>query len=289
MTLLAILTSTVRRGGGLTAIVATLVLAACAGEGGQRSATAADLVHIHGLAESEDGLYVATHTGLFEVVGDQIRPVGDATHDLMGFTVAGPGDLVASGHPDLRVRALQVDGKPPLLGLVHSSDGQNWESMSLLGEADFHNLEAAHGRIYGFDGTSGRFMVTEDRKNWDTRAGNLQIIDFAVSPDDADTIVATTPSGLSRSDDGGRTWKPVGSDPIALVDWADDGLYGVTAQQQFALSADGGETWEPRAAVGQVEALHASDGEVYAAVAEQGIMRSTDGGKTFETLVDTSG
>ncbi len=274
----------------VVAVLGAGLLAACGSGGAERSASADDLVHVHGLAESDDGLYVATHTGLFEVVEEQIRPVGDATHDLMGFTVAGPDDLLASGHPDLRVERLQVEDKPPLLGLVHSSDGQTWESLSLLGEADFHSLEAAHDRVYGFDGTTGRFMVSEDRENWDTRAQGVAIVDFAVSPDDPDLIVATAQGGLARSRDGGRTWEQASTEQFVFVEWGDEGLFGVRPDGQVAVSDDDGETWESRGTIsGQPEALHVTDDALYAAVAEQGIARSNDGGKTFELLVDTSG
>jgi photosystem II stability/assembly factor-like uncharacterized protein len=266
-----------------------LLLAACGGGDAAPSASAADLVHVHGLAESENGLYVATHLGLFEVVGDEITPVGDATHDLMGFTVAGPGDLVASGHPDLRVENLLVDGKPPLLGLVQSKDGQTWAPMSLLGEVDFHSLEAAHDRIYGFDSTSSRFMVSDDRKTWETRSKDAPIIDFAVSPDDADTIVATTPNGMTRSTDGGRTWEEAVAGQFVYVDWDSKGLYAVTAQRQLSRSSDGGRTWTDGATLpGDPEALLVAQEGIYVAVAEQGIVRSTDEGKTFEVIVNTS-
>lgn len=264
---------------------------ACGGGEAERSpgsASAADLVHIHGLDTSDEGLFVATHLGLFEVVGDEIRRVGDATHDLMGFTAAGPDDLLASGHPDLRVDRLIVDGKPPLLGLVRSSDGRTWESLSLLGEADFHSLEAAHGSVYGYDSTHQRFMVTKDRKEWETRREPLIIGDFAVSPEDPDVIVANDQSGVVLSRDGGRQWKQVSKQQLLLLEWSAEGLFGVVPSGEVVVSADSGKTWEQRGNVGGVpEAVHVSGDEMYVAVAEHGIVKSTDGGQTFEVLIDT--
>lgn len=269
-----------------------LITSACGVRPGEAAsgATAADLVHVHGLAEApEGGLYVATHTGLFQVNGDQIEAVGGATHDLMGFTVAGPGDLLASGHPDLRDQSLQVAGKPPLLGLVHSDDGTTWEPLSLLGDVDFHNLVAAHGRVYGSDSTSGAFMVSEDRETWDTRAERLALYDFAVSPDDPDTIVGSGEAGLARSRDGGRTWEAVSGEPHVFLSWADEGLYGVTSQGQVAVSGDAGATWDQRGTVeGPPEALLVTGEAVYVAVAEVGIARSDDRGENFQVTIPTA-
>ncbi len=268
-----------------------LMLVACAQEpdgtaSATGSASAADLVHVHGLAESEDGLYVATHLGLFEVNGSDIRRVGAATHDLMGFTVAGPNDLLASGHPDLRDDTLMVEGKPPLLGLVHSTDGETWEPLSLLGEVDFHSLDAVHGRVYGLDSTSGRFMVSDDRKTWETRPP-FPMVDFAVSPDDPDVIVATNGGEIAR--DGGRAWEKVHSGQLGVLEWSSRGLYAVTADRRLSVSRDDGETWSSTGSLpGQAEALHLGKQAIYVALAEHGIVRSTDGGKTFELLVDTT-
>lgn len=273
------------------AVVAALASTACTQQQAavENPPTAADLVHVHGLDRSEEGLYVATHTGLFEIVGDQIRRVGQAAHDLMGFTVAGPGDLLASGHPDLRVEELLAEGRPPHLGLVHSADGETWQPLSLLGDADFHSLVAAHDRVYGFDSTGGRFMVSDDRRRWDVRAEQLGIIDFAVSPDDPETVVAAVEGGTARSEDGGRAWRVVGREPYLFLSWTADGLYGAAADGDVAQSEDGGETWQSRGRLpGAPEALHVGgDGVIYASVSASGIYRSVDGGAMFELLVRT--
>lgn len=278
-----------RRRAAIAAALAVLVVG-CGG-GGNGEVSAADLVHVHGLAEHPEGegFYVATHTGLFQVEGEEISRVGEATHDLMGFTVAGSDDYLASGHPDRRVDELQAPGKPPLLGLVHSDDGVDWEALSLLGEADFHALEAAHGRVYGFDSTSGRFMVSDDRVNWEERA-EVALFDFAVSPSDADVIVATGQGGIARSDDGGATWTGVSRDDYVFVDWSEGGLYGVAVDGRVGVSSDAGETWTSVGSVqGQPEALLVTDERLLVAVAERGILESTDGGEHFEVLVQTGG
>ena len=245
------------------------------------------VVHVHGLGvDPGDGtLYAATHTGLFSVPeqGRAVR-VADRYQDTMGFTVTGPRTFLGSGHPDLR------EDSPRLLGLIESTDGgRTWTPLSLRGEADFHVLHAAHGRIYGYDSTSGTFMVSGDRKRWDRRA-TLPMRDFAVSPDQSDTLLATTERGLARSSDGGRRWQRVDGVPAVLVlAWAEDGsLYGVGPDGTVQHSADGGSTWTRRgAAGGEPEAITVDvrDGgeTLYLAVRGRGILSSGDGGRTFTT------
>ena len=247
------------------------------------------VVHVHGLGvDPGDGvLYAATHSGLFRIPeqGKAAR-VANRAQDTMGFSIVGPGQFIGSGHPDPR----EDDVRPPLLGLITSTDrGQTWDRISLHGKADFHALHAAHGRVYGYDSTSGTFMVTENRKDWDRRA-QLPMADFAVSPQDPDTVLATTEQGLVRSTDGGRQWAPVAGAPVIVVlAWAEPGsLYGIGPDGTVHRSADGGATWGMRGNVGgQPEAVtvEVRDGQerLYVAAAERGIVVSADQGRTFTT------
>ena len=287
----------------LLALLAGLVLVASAcGDNGGRSVsnrnsedgdgavTASDLVHIHRLQPipGEEGLYVATHTGLFKLAAGDIQQVSAAAHDLMGFTVAGPNDLLASGHPDLRVDALMVDGKPPLLGLAQSSDGRDWQPLSLLGEVDFHSLVTAHDRVYGVDSQTGALMVSDDRKTWDTRSKGLAFSDIAVSPHDPDVLIAAAQDGLMKSDDGGRSWMKAAPQRLAYLSWTEVALFGVSPAGTVVRSDDGGGRWQPLNELkGQPAALLVVDDAIYVAVHEAGIMQSTDGGRNFDFLIRT--
>ena len=281
----------------LAAAAVALLAGACGGDAvGDGTATAGDavageLVHIHRLQEvpGTSALYVATHTGLFKVDGAEIQRVGDATHDLMGFTVAGRQDLLASGHPDLRVDELMVDGKPPLFGLAHSTEGETWKPLSLLGDVDFHALVTAHDQVYGLDSQTGALMVSRDRKTWETRSEGLPFSDIAVSPDDQNVLVAAAQDGLARSDDGGRSWKKVASQRAAYLSWSAEGLFAASPEGGVARSADGGKTWQPLGSTGgPPAALLVTDEAMFVAVHEAGIKRSTDGGQTFEFLIRTN-
>lgn len=248
-----------RRGRILVVLVAVTVVVAAAvtwaavrtsgGEDGSPSGDAvADdpgVAHVHGLGlDPADGtLYIATHFGMFDLTGDgTAERVGGSFQDTMGFTVVGPGHFLGSGHPD--VAGLQA-GQPGLLGLIESTDaGQTWRSVSLSGEVDFHALASAHDRVYGWDSTSGRFMVSADGTTWDTRS-TLQPYSFAVDPDDPDHVVAATPDVLVASTDGGRTWSRLGGSGLVVVAWDPaSGLWGAAGSGNVHHSRDGGQTWE---------------------------------------------
>jgi hypothetical protein len=251
------------------------------------------LVHVHGLGiNPRDGaLYAATHTGLFVIRDGSASRVADRYQDTMGFTVIGPDHFIGSGHPDLRDQQLRKAGRPPLLGLVESRDaGRTWTPASLLGEVDFHVLEVGHGKVYGFDATGGRFMVSRDRRRWQRRS-TAALLDFVVSPGDGELILAATKRGMLRSVDGGRGWRPAGGPAVALLAWdRPRALWAVAADGRTWVSADGGRTWERRGGLGgPPEALLAHDGTLYAAVHQQGIRRSTDQGASWHTLYSPSG
>ncbi|MCY7366149.1 MAG: hypothetical protein LH469_12680, partial [Frankiaceae bacterium] len=238
------------------------------------------MAHVHGLGiDPQDGALLAgTHYGAFRVDGDgSVEQVGP-TQDFMGFTVAGADRYLASGHPG----ADQADA-PPNLGLIESIDGGgSWSSLSLLGEADFHTLEARHDRVYGHAG--GRLMVSQDKKTWDERA-SIAIADLAVSPDDPDTVIATTEQGLALSVDGGNTFSGVPNAPVmVLITWTDEGvIVGVDPQGAVHVSGDRGNSWQRRGTAGdQPAALTATAEVVYIATADGRIVESTDGGRTFD-------
>ena len=241
------------------------------------------LTHVHGLGinPADRDLYAATHMGVFRITDDgEATRVADRYQDTMGFTVAGPDHFLASGHPDLR------EELPPLLGLIESTDGaQTWEKKSLLGKADFHALRYAHGQVYGYNSTGSAFMVTKDRRRWETRS-QTTLGDFAVSPEDPDVILATAPGGLERSKDGGRSWKSIdGPLQPVLVAWArSEEIWIVDFAGRVHRSDDAGKTWEATGKLApQPQAFLASENRLYMAVAD-GIYVSRDGGKKWRAF-----
>ncbi|MCH0540855.1 exo-alpha-sialidase [Streptomyces sp. MUM 203J] len=237
--------------------------------------------HVHGLGldPSDQRLYVASHDGIF-TTGEDGAPerVGDSEDDFMGFAVTGPKTFLASGH------SAPGSGGPGHHGLIESTDsGRTWKPRSLGGEADFHALEQARGILYGYDSTTGLLRVSEDGAAWDDRA-RLQALDIAVDPDSPGTVLATTPDGVAKSTDGGRTFGSGRQPAMAFLSWpAADALYGLDDFGGLHRSTDGGATWKKAGTVpgGQSQALTAVDAQHVLAATQDGVYESTDGGATF--------
>src|SRR3990170_5497448 len=175
-------------------------------------------VHVHGLGinPADGALFIATHTGLYRVDEGERKAerVGELYQDTMGFTIVGRNRFLGSGHPD--VNEAREENLPPHLGLIESTDsGKTWESISLLGEADFHVLRSAGERVYGYDSSNDRLLVSADRgRSWAELEKPGPLVDLAVDPADDRRIVATSAGGfeegLFESRDGGESWKRIG-------------------------------------------------------------------------------
>ncbi|MEU4365422.1 F510_1955 family glycosylhydrolase [Promicromonospora sp. NPDC023987] len=240
--------------------------------------------HIHGIGiDPGDGaVYAGTHYGLFRIADGSATRVAEV-QDYMGFTVAGPGHFLASGHPG------EGQGGPSSVGLIESTDaGETWETLSLSGEADFHALEYRHGRVYGLNSMTGQLLTSTDKQSW-AEISSAEIADFAVSPDDPDVLVATTQQGLTRSTDDGTTFEAVESAPVMVfVSWADDGtLAGVTPDGVVYTAQEPAGEWTEQAALdGQPEALTIDSATQIYAAANGTVLASTDGGATFRPMLD---
>jgi photosystem II stability/assembly factor-like uncharacterized protein len=243
-------------------------------------------VHVHGLGinPADGALFIATHTGLYRVEAGERKAerVGDRFQDTMGFTIVGPDRFLGSGHPDARERNL-----PPLLGLIESTDkGESWEPISLLGEADFHVLHFAGARVYGYDASNDRLLVSGDRgRSWNELEKPGPLVDLAVDPADEGRIVVASAGGLEEglfeSRDGGESWKRV-SAAVGLLAWPGR-LYVVVGGGQVFASPDGGRRLEPQGEIGGQPAALVAEGprEIYAALHDGTIKHSTDGGATW--------
>jgi hypothetical protein len=249
-------------------------------------------VHVHGLGvnPADRALFIATHTGLYRVEEGKRkaeRVGGDRYQDTMGFTIVGPNRFLGSGHPD--VNEAREQGLPPLLGLIESTDsGESWEPISLLGEADFHVLRSAGERVYGYDATNDRLLVSRDRgRTWNELNKPGPLVDLAVDPNNARRIVAASAGGLENglfeSTDAGRRWKRVG-ETVGLLAWPRrDRLYIAVEGGLLFASGDGGRRLRNVGRIGGAPAalLAQGAGDLYVALHDGTIKRSTDGGVSW--------
>ena len=273
-----------------TAIVVVALREDSSGSGQDESS---QLVHIHGLGinPEDDRLYAASHRGLFRIDGRDVAVrIGERYQDTMGFTVTGPDRFLASGHPGPRESDFQLEGKPPLLGLIESTDaGANWTSRSLLGQADFHSLALVDGLIVAYDSAKSRVLVSPNGTTWQTRS-EQPLRDLTVNPDDATQMAAIDPEGnLLRSGDSGRTWAidPTGPGSGSVVRWGRSGIW-VGGADGVLHNADptSGRWIVTRGFGAPIQALLITEGDVYAAIAGKGIMRSGNQGERWAVVYD---
>ena len=196
---------------------------------------------------------------------------------------AGPGDLLASGHP------AAPGALPENLGLIRSRDaGDTWESVSGLGDGDYHELEAGGDLIVAVNVESPDILVSRDRGvTWETRTPPAAPIDVVVNPGDPQHWAVSTEEGTFVSTDGGGSWRPRDTTPGARLTWpAADALYSFDRNGGVRVSEDGGRSFKERGNLGGLTSAVASGrkDELLAAIVGGKVLRSTDGGKRWETL-----
>jgi len=234
-----------------------------------------------------NGLFRSTDEG--RTFGASIAPADN----MRWMTIANDGVLYA----------MNVFGR-----LFRTSDGggqwteiipRPWSSSGIAVATlavDPRNSDVVHVAFNG----SGVYSSTDRGDTWSLPVpggpGGRNVADavsrLAVDPDDGAHVLAATPDGLLRSQDGGATWSThltgmsfawVGFDPLV-----DDAVMAITTTGQIVRSLDGAESWPvalrpPRMAVYWVQdaALSAlTPGKMLVATTE-GPMYSEDGGATF--------
>ncbi len=242
-------------------------------------------VHVHGLGFDikQDILYIATHTGMFELLPDaeKARRIGDSYQDTMGFTLVSPELFLGSGHPDLRAKL------PSHLGLITSTDrARSWQPVSLLGKADFHVLRAQGKTVYGFDSRSGRLLASRDAgRTWRTSVPPEALIDLAIDPKNPRHLLASGSTVIYESRDGGRTWDVVAGGIAGHLAWPASGrVYLADLAGKFLTAPGALGPWRPRGALGSPAAalLAVDERTLFASLHDGTIVHSSDGGLTWK-------
>ena len=266
---------------------------ACGGESGHRlegrtGVVQEDaLVHVHGLGVVDGEVLIATHTGMWSAEPGQRTAMrrGESRQDVMGFTALRRDRVLGSGHPDLG------QGGPPHVGLIESGDlGETWRTVSLRGEADFHALTASGNTVYGFDGLTGRLLVSADGgRRWTERRAPGAIISMAADPKDEGSVAALAGDGsLWSSDDAARSWRRASTQRPGLLAWTREGrLYSVGADGRIHATDDDAASWERLATVGARPSAVAADarGDLYIAVGEGTVLQASNGGRRLRVRV----
>lgn len=243
-------------------------------------------------------MFLGTGRGLFRVARRDAAPeriVGQLTTSQGAGSVSSnllvrasrPGELLASGHPEGQGTL------PENLGIIRSVDGgRTWSAVAQTGEADFHQLELAGGRIVAVKADQGDMLVSGDGgRTFQTRTPPAPPVDLAVDPRDSRQMVVTTEQGMFTSSDEGRSWRPRDPTPGGQVAWAASGaVYAARESGDVRTSADGGHQWTGRGSlgIGPTELIAAADGKLYASVAGGEVRFSPDGGKTWKRYVKLS-
>jgi photosystem II stability/assembly factor-like uncharacterized protein len=234
------------------------------------------------------GLFRGTRAGrkARRVVGELRTPDGSGpVSSNLVVRYAGPGRLLASGHPEGGESGLPED-----LGLMRSNDGaKTWEPVSDLGQSDFHLLQVTGDHIAAVRADETDVQISRDGgATWEARTLPDAPVDIAFDPRDPTRMVIATEQGTFTSDDEGMSWRQRDAGPAEQVAWvAPDELFRSDPGGIVKVSRDGGKSWEDAGTVGITanELVADAEGTLYASVPGGEIRTSTDDGKTWKTLL----
>jgi photosystem II stability/assembly factor-like uncharacterized protein len=162
----------------------------------------------------------------------------------------------------------------------------------LLGDADFHVLRARGEYVVGYDETSRDILTSRDGgTHWRRHRFEGPLVDLVIAPPPLRTLLATAPTQLLLSRDGGRSWGSR-TETTGLLAWPKPRhLYLLASDGRLWLSPDIGRRWRPLGEIGGHPAAFAAAGHsrMYAALRSGTIKQSIDGGRSWQLLVRAGG
>ncbi len=223
---------------------------------------------------AKDGSTVTQFKGTITAEG-----TSDSVGTFLEIRSTGPGQLLGSGHPD------KLGTLPNFLGLLRSTDGgKTWSAVARLADADLHKIVLRHNRLYAFDAVLSAMLTSNDGGKTFTEEFTPRglMIDFEVDPANPERIVASTDTELFRTDNGGKSWRPLTkADGIRLA-WP-QALYRADKDGTIRVSGNGGTAWrEVGHVAGEPYELRATGPKALFLVLSDGsILETTDGGATW--------
>ena len=204
-------------------------------------------------------IYVGGHTAVsrsddFGKTWTSVEALVNA--DAMGWAI-GPDTMWVSGHPGL---TKSVDG-----GVTFTGHNEG------LPDTDVHALGAVDEVLYAAGPGIGVAQSSDGGTSWTTltdASGQAFFGRILIDPTDAEHLIAAdVQNGAVASQDGGRTWAPLGTDPAAWVSSPDGSrtLY-VSGGPAAQRSSDGGKTWETLTIPPGATLVEATAGSLYAGV-----------------------
>lgn len=254
-------------------------------------------VHAVDLDEATGFVHIATHEGILlagmphdGATVSEANPLGDWRGDAMGLVRVGDR-LLVSGHP-----AADEEG-PANIGLRESDlSGDEWKTLSLEGEADFHALaaggtSAGSAMLAGLDSVSGRVLVSPDGGAGWQQGAVIEARSLAWNAD-ATQLFATTANGLMVSRDRGQSFEPAADAPYLMLlaasppEASSFTMVGVDVDGVLHRTEDG-VTWQTVGALPMVaDAVSVgATGAIVIADTSQ-VMHSVDNGATWNLIVE---
>ena len=264
------------------------------------------LMHVHGLAYSQDGkrLMIPSHHGLAVYESGKWSKASGPQHDYMGFSATGKS-LYSSGHP------APGSGLVNPFGLLRSRDGgKSWEKLGLEGESDFHLLATGWNTnaVYVWNPAPssrmkqpGLHYTLDDGAAWKpARSSDLggEPRALAVHPDNAAIVAIATSSGIFLSRDSGERFVLLaggGEGLCAHFDLDGKNLWYGTFDGQARLARarlDGGRGTPvdlpplERDGVAYIAQNPAARSEYAIATFARSVYLSTDGARTWKRIAE---
>ena len=268
---------------GVVALVAVAIAAFALSRPSGRAATpwsrlGTDDVHsLSFVADDPNRLLFGHHGGLSSSTDGGRTWQSLATRsDAMSLGAASDGSIVIAGHD---VFAASRDG------------GRTWDNIAAkLPTLDIHGFTrdpAVPARMWAYLATGGLWESNDGGLAWEEIQKENVLFPVAAKSSGGTRLFGVTADGLVRSDDGGRTWRTVGSPeiyPIASLTATTDGSVLLAGGPSgLARSNDGGATWMQMPFEGQPAAIAmTAGGQTIGIVARStNFFRSDDGGQTW--------